>query len=76
MHLTVQCSAIVTGQRPCPRDLIGSAEAALIIGIDKPTLTRWVAAGRITPVHKLPGKNGAFIFHRADVTALAKERAS
>jgi excisionase family DNA binding protein len=59
---------------PTYNDLIGSAEAARILGIDKPTLTRWVAAGRITPAHKLPGKNGAFLFHRADITALANER--
>ena len=61
---------------PTYNDLIGTTEAARILNIDKPTLTRWVAAGRITAAHKLPGKNGAFIFHRADITALAKERAS
>jgi excisionase family DNA binding protein len=61
---------------PTYNDLIGSAEAARILQVDKPTLTRWVAAGRITAAHKLPGKNGAYLFHRADVMTLAKERAS
>jgi excisionase family DNA binding protein len=55
-------------------DFVGTAEAARILNIDKPTLTRWVAAGRITAAHKLPGKNGAFLFHRADITQLANER--
>jgi excisionase family DNA binding protein len=61
---------------PTYNDLIGTTEAARILNIDKPTLTRWVAAGRITAVLKLPGKNGAFLFHRADITQLANERAS
>jgi len=57
-------------------DLIGSAEAAQLLGIDKPTLTRWVKAGRVKAAHKFPGKNGAFIFHRADINALANERSA
>ena len=61
---------------PTYNDLIGSTEAARILQVDKPTLTRWVAAGRIIAVHKLPGKNGAFLFHRADIETLAKERAA
>lgn len=57
-----------------PNDLIGSTEAARILNIDKATLTRWVAAGDLTPAHKLPGKNGAMLFHRADIDRLARER--
>ena len=53
------------------QDLIGTTEAVDILKVDKATITRWVAAGKLTPVTKLPRKNGAFIFNRADVEALA-----
>ena len=59
-----------------PDDIIGSTEACTILNIDKATISRWVAAGRITPVAKLPRKNGAFLFARADIDTLATERAS
>ncbi len=60
---------------PMPNDLIGSAEACRILGVDKATITRWVTAGTLTPAHKLPGLNGAYLFTRADINQLAAERA-
>ena len=57
-------------------DLIGSAEACRILGRDKATLSRWIGDGRLTPVHQLPGKNGAYVFRRADVDTLAQQEAS
>ena len=51
-------------------DLIGSAEAAELLGIDRATISRWVAAGRLTPAGKIPGLTGARMFHRKDVEAL------
>ena len=59
-----------------PNDIIGSTEACTILAVDKATISRWVAAGRITPVAKLPRKNGAFLFARADIDTLAAERAT
>ena len=59
-----------------PPDWIGSAEVARKLKISQVTVARWVASGQIEPVHKLPGKNGAYLFRRADVDALAAERAS
>jgi predicted site-specific integrase-resolvase len=59
-----------------PHDIIGSTEACTILAVDKSTLSRWVAAGRITPVARLPRKNGALIFNRSDIDALAAERAT
>ena len=56
-------------------DLIGSAEACRILHIHAATLTRWVKAGKITPAHKLPTSNGAYLFNRADIQRLADERA-
>jgi predicted site-specific integrase-resolvase len=52
-------------------DLVGSTEAIEILSIDRSTLSRWAAAGRITPVQRLSGENGAMLFLRADVEALA-----
>jgi predicted site-specific integrase-resolvase len=59
-----------------PNDLIGSAEACRILAIDKATLSRWITAGQLDAAHKLPGPNGAYLFHRADINQLAAERAS
>lgn len=54
--------------------LIGSTESSRILDVDKATLSRWVSSGVITPVHKLPGRNGAYVFSRRDVEKLAAQR--
>jgi len=38
------------------------------------TLTRWAIDGTITPALKLPGRNGALLFHLADVEAVREAR--
>lgn len=45
------------------------------LGHDVPlsTLHRWVAQGRILPVRRLPGRNGARLFDRADAALLAEQ---
>jgi excisionase family DNA binding protein len=58
-----------------PPDLIGSAEVARLLKINQVTVARWVASGQLTPAHKLPGKNGAYLFNRADVDQLISDRA-
>lgn len=60
---------------PTPTDLLGSTEVCRLLRIDKATLTRWVASGDLIPAHKLPGKNGAYLFSRAAIDAKATERA-
>jgi len=52
--------------------LIPSAEVCRRLGIDRSTLSRWVAAGKITPAMKLDGPRGAFLFTEAAIEALAK----
>lgn len=59
-----------------PEDIIGSTEACTILGVDKSTLSRMVADQRLTPTHKLPGRNGAFLFNRDDIERAATERKS
>lgn len=52
--------------------LMGSIEACGILGIDRSTITRWVASGRIA-AHKMPGKSGAFLFDPAEVERVRAE---
>lgn len=61
-------------------DLIGSVEAAEILGVDVSTVSRWVTGDRrrtrrLTVALRLPGKTGAKLFRRTDVEALANELA-
>lgn len=51
-----------------------SATACSVLGVDRSTLVRWVQAGRIRPVFKFPGSNGAYLFERADVEQLREQR--
>lgn len=57
-------------------DLIGSAEACRLLGIDSSTLTRWVVSGKVVAAHKLPGRTGAYLYHRADIEALVDDEKS
>ena len=51
-----------------PHDnLIGSAEVCEWAGVDRSTLSRHIAAGKLTPAKQLPGRNGAFLFDRKAV---------
>ena len=61
---------------PKPDKLLSSAEVCDLLHIDRSTLSRWVAAGRIKPAHQLPGRTGAFLFYGSDVSALAKAMAA
>lgn len=58
-----------------PEPFIGSAEVCRLLRINQATVGRWVEAQKLVPIHKLPGKNGAYLFSRADVDKLAAERA-
>lgn len=48
-------------------DLIGSAEACEILGIDRATLIRRIASGRLGLAAKMPGGRGPYVFERAEV---------
>lgn len=41
-----------------------------LLGIDRSTLSRWVALGRIAAAIKGPGIRGAYFFERAEVERL------
>lgn len=59
---------------PDLNDLIGTAEAAQILGKQPRTVQRMVASGVLTPVTTLPGKTGAHLFNREDVERIKTER--
>lgn len=60
-----------------PDDLIGSTEAARILGRSPRTIHRLVEADELTPAVVAPGGfAGAFLFRRADVEALLEARSA
>ncbi len=63
---------------PTEGPLIGTVEAARILGgVSHRTVHRLVESGDLTPSMTAPGgKNGTFLFDRADVERLAKVRAA
>jgi hypothetical protein len=67
--------------KPVKSALVGAAEAVLILSegrdkvIDRAAVIRWGRQGRITIVHKIPGRNGAILFDRESVEKLAAELA-
>ena len=58
-----------------PNDLIGSGETAALLRVDKSTLVRKIAAGKIQPLTRLDGPRGAFVFDRSEIQAIAKDGA-
>lgn len=57
-----------------PEDLIGTAEICRLLHCNPATVGRWVAGEKLKPAHKLPGKNGAFLFTRAELNRFIAER--
>lgn len=60
------------GVMPHTEDLIGTAEAARILGRSHRTVHRMVRDGGLTPAITAPGgHHGTFLFRRSDVEKLA-----
>lgn len=59
--------------RPVSDDeLLTSTQAGALINKSGRTITRLVERGALPVAHQLPGPNGAMLFRRADVLALAE----
>ena len=54
--------------------LIGTREAAALLGVNKATVLRWVARGDLPYVYKLPGPAGVVLFDARIVQRKAAER--
>ena len=55
--------------------LIGSAQAASRIGVDRATFNRWVKAGKVPFVFEMEGDTGARLFDPEVIEQIAAERA-
>ncbi len=56
-------------------DLIGTKEAAKILGVSTRTVKRYaLSADELVPIAKMDGDLGAYVFHRAQVEAFAARR--
>jgi len=55
-------------------ELIGAAEAAARLQVDRSTVTRWAKKGKLVPATKLEHVNGALVFEVESVEALVSER--
>lgn len=78
MHLqnVVHCTTIVimsTTKESNP-NLLTTREVAEMVGRNEATITRWVASGKLSPMHKGEGIRGAFLFRRNDVHRLLSRR--
>lgn len=59
-----------------PKDeLLTSPQVAHILGKSARTVQRMADSGELPITQKLPGPNGAYLFSRRDVEALAKKAA-
>jgi len=54
--------------------MVGSLEAAEILGVKRVTVNRWAASGQLITAHQGPGKTSSRLFVRADVEKLARAR--
>ena len=54
---------------PAPDDLIGTAEAADLLGKPITTINRMALDGRLPVAVQMPGRTGARLYRRADVLA-------
>ena len=55
-------------------NLLSTAQAARILGVHIRTVSRFVAAGRLTPAAQAPGVRGAFLIDPAEVDRFAETR--
>lgn len=51
--------------------LITTREAAELLRVTPRTIARQVAGGKLVPLEKLPGRNGAYLFDGEKIDALA-----
>lgn len=53
-------------------DVLTTAEAARELGKSKQTIARWVTDGTITPLKRLPGQHGSYLFSSEEVDRLRR----
>lgn len=53
--------------------LIGTREAARVLGMSRSTVNRRAGTGLLPYVEKLPGRLGSYVFDRHTIEQIAKE---
>jgi len=53
-------------------NLMTTAQVAEALLVSRWTVTRWVESGRLAPVHRMPGRNGAMLFDALEVDRLRR----
>lgn len=61
---------------PGGEDLLTTAQVAEITGWSITSINRWALAGDLKPVRKLPGRTGPYLFDRAEIERIARERSA
>lgn len=51
-------------------ELLSTAEAAGVLGVDRSTITRWVAAGHLRPAFQPSGERAPMYFKASDIHEL------
>jgi excisionase family DNA binding protein len=54
--------------------LVGTSDVMEMLGVSRDTVVRMVARGALKAVHKMAGPQGAYLFERADVERLARDK--
>ncbi|GAB3988754.1 MerR family transcriptional regulator [Nocardioides marmoraquaticus] len=54
--------------------LIGSAQAAEVLGVNRATFNRWVSAGKVPVAVEMAGATGARLFDAGVIDELAYQR--
>lgn len=55
-------------------ELLGSTEAAELLGVTRRQITRYALSGKLPVALKTKGRTGTYLFRRSDVEALAAAR--
>lgn len=50
--------------------VVTTSQVAAMCGVTVRTVHRWVDAGRLRPMHQLPGETGAYLFDPAEIERL------
>lgn len=73
---TVRCMAHDGPMPSQPDPLVATPEAMEILGYkNASSVARLVYEHKLVPARKMPGKNGAYLFHRVDLERIAADRA-
>lgn len=57
-----------------PDTLVGTSEAAKLLGVDRSTVTRLVQTGRLDPMHKGAGRTSSYTFRASDIERERRRR--